>query len=139
MEKGISPLVAAVLLIAVTMTIAGILAYWASSFTRAQISAFENQTVTTECSFANFRFYTCKYDSSTGTMSFILDNPSNVNLKDLVAFIIYRNNTIQQIPLDKDLPANQIQSFSISGISSDYSSITIRTHCPGLSVSDDCR
>ena len=38
--KAVSPLVAAVLLIAVTMTIAGMLAYWASGFVRQQTEPF---------------------------------------------------------------------------------------------------
>jgi len=39
--KGISPLVATVLLIALTLTIAGIVAMWASSFTQAKLTEAE--------------------------------------------------------------------------------------------------
>ena len=45
MAKGISPLVATVLLIAVTMTLAGIIAFWGSSFVRTSLPT-ENQTQT---------------------------------------------------------------------------------------------
>jgi len=45
--KGISPLIATVLLIAFTMAIAGIMATWATSFVQAKITETENQTSVT--------------------------------------------------------------------------------------------
>ena len=56
-SKAVSPLVAAVLLIAVTMTIAGMLAYWASGFVRLQTETFSNQSVVSKCNFADFKVY----------------------------------------------------------------------------------
>lgn len=139
LKKAISPLVAAVLLIAVTMTIAGMLAYWASSFVRQQTETFQNQTIAGECNFADFRVYLCSYNSTTQSISLILNNVANVELRNLTAQIIYANNTIDNKPLTGSLPANILKSFSISGVSPDYSSLTIRTHCPQLSVSSACR
>ena len=138
MRKGISPLVAAVLLIGVTMTIAGILAYWAGSFVRSQVAAFENQTVTSECNFADFRIYACSYDSDSQKMTFILNNLRTVDLKNLTVFVINQDNTVTTIPLNDSLPGNSLKSFSIS-VSPNYKTITIKTHCPGVSVSSGCR
>ncbi len=58
---GISPLVAAVLLIAVTMTIAGLLAYWATSFVRTSLP--ETNRTEAECRLADFSIYFCSYNS----------------------------------------------------------------------------
>jgi flagellin-like protein len=135
--KGISPLVAAVLLIAVTMTIAGMLAYWASSFVRTQTEQFENQTIATECSFADFRFYSCSYNSTSYELRFILENFA-VELKNLKAYIIYPNDTITTRDLNETLPAGTMKGFSLSGISPDFSEVIVRTHCTEVSRSTPC-
>lgn len=49
-RKGLSPLIATVLLIAFTMAIAGIMASWATQFVSAQISGVQNQSVGITCS-----------------------------------------------------------------------------------------
>jgi flagellin-like protein len=137
--KGISPLVATVLLIAVTMTIAGMLAYWASSFVKTQTQQFENQTLTTECRFAEFRFYTCSYNSTSQTMSFILENFRSVGLKNLVAYLVYQNGTIANYSLNADLPGGTMRGFTIDGISPDYSVVIIKTHCTDVDARSACR
>ena len=138
--KGISPLIATVLLIAVTMSIAGILAFWASSFVREQTRSFENSTVSTECQYANFNFYSCSYDPSTGTMSFILQNLANVELKSITASIIYQNGSVSYYNLNASLPVvPPLKSFTILQISSNYNNVFISTNCPQISTSSDCR
>jgi flagellin-like protein len=137
--KGISPLVATVLLIAVTMTIAGMLAYWASSFVKTQTSQFENQTLASECKFAEFRFYNCNYNSTSQQMTFVLENFRSVTLKDLVAFIVYQNGTVANYSLNATLPGNSMRGFTISNVSPDYSSITIKTHCPEVDARSACK
>jgi len=135
--KGISPLVATVLLIAVTMTIAGMLAYWASSFVKTQTGQFENQT-TTECKFADFRFYACSYNSTSQQMKFILENFRTVTLRDLVAYLIYQNGSVTTYQLNETLPGGAMKGFTINDVSPDYSSIKIKTHCPEVSAESRC-
>jgi flagellin-like protein len=137
--KGISPLVATVLLIAVTMTIAGMLAYWASSFVKTQTTQFENQTLATECRFAEFRFYNCNYNSTSQQMSFVLENFRSITLKDLTAYLIYQNGSVANYSLNATLPAGTMKGFSISGVSPDYSSIIIKTHCPEVDARSACK
>ncbi|MBI2547246.1 MAG: hypothetical protein HYW23_02255 [Candidatus Aenigmarchaeota archaeon] len=59
--KGISPIVASVLLIAITMTIAGVLAYWSSTFVSNTLPG-EN-TTTAQCRLAQFEFLLCNYNT----------------------------------------------------------------------------
>jgi flagellin-like protein len=137
--KGISPLVATVLLIAVTMTIAGMLAYWASSFVKTQTGQFENQTLTSECRFADFKFYSCNYNSTSQQMTFVLENFRSVTLKDLVAYIVYQNGTVANYSLNATLPGASMKGFTIGNVSSDYSSVTIKTHCSEVDTRSSCR
>jgi flagellin-like protein len=138
MRKGISPLVASVLLIAATMSIAGILAYWASSFVSKQTETFENQTVTSECNYADFKIYSCSYNSSSRRLIMILENTRDVTLKNLNVFIFYSNSTVSPpISLNDTLVANQFKSFSLENID-DFSSLTVKTQCSGTSKSSSC-
>jgi flagellin-like protein len=136
-SKGISPLVASVLLIAITMTVAGVLALWATGFVKERTGAFN--ATSPECDFAHFRIYSCTYNSNTSTINLILNNEGNVELKSLTAFIIYSNNSVSETPLTGTLPPNTLKSYSIPGVASDYTSLTIRTHCPQVSASGGCR
>jgi len=138
MKKGISPLVASVLLIAATMSIAGILAYWASSFARTQTEAFQNQSITNECNYADFKIYSCKYNSTSHTISMTLENSRDVELKDLNVQVFYTNETVSQpIPLNSTLPPRLLKSFFITDVN-DFSSLIVKTNCPDISKTHQC-
>lgn len=135
--KGISPIVAAVLLIAITMTIAGVLAYWSSTFVSTTLPT-ENITIA-QCRVAQFEFQTCKYNSTAQSITFSVNNVRTADLGNLTAFIEYSNGTVgSSISLNQSLPANTIKSFSVSGVSSDFSNILIKTGCPDISRSTSC-
>lgn len=138
--KGISPLIAAVLLIAVTMTIAGLLAFWASTFVRERVEAWGEE----ECLLANFRVYSCD-NVGWDNVTMILENLKNVELKNITAYIIYENKTVSgaitNLQPDNTLPIiPSIKSFTFNnpepGVA--WKEITIKTHCPELSVKNDC-
>jgi flagellin-like protein len=138
MKKGISPLVASVLLIAATMSIAGILAYWASSFVSKQTDTFENQSITGECNYAGLKIYSCNYNASTRKLTMILENTRDVTLKELSIFIFYPNSTVSSpISLNDTLTANQFKSFAIDNID-DFSTLTVKTQCSEISKSSSC-
>lgn len=136
--KGISPIVAAVLLIAITMTIAGVLAYWSATFVGKQLPESETET---QCKLANFDFFSCKYNATTRNITFSLTNRMTVELKDLTAFVNYPNGSVSSgISLNGTLKTGTeaIKSFSVSDVSSDFSSILIKTHCPNVEASSTC-
>lgn len=130
MRKGISPLVAAVLLIAVTMTIAGILSYWASSYVKVRLEEKQNETIMIECSGADFDIYSVMYDSSTQNLTLILHNKQLVPLKDLKVTFFYSTG-LEEKTLDKILPANSYVSYTIPGVGN-YTKFIVTTHCPGI-------
>lgn len=135
---GISPLVAAVLLIAVTMTIAALLTYWATGFVKTSLP--ETNETEAECRFAAFSIYSCTYSNSTNIVSLILENRKNIELKSLKAFLIFPNATVSDpIILDGTLPAGGIlKSYQIQNIAEDFSKIMIATHCPDVREEKVC-
>lgn len=137
MKKGISPLVAAVLLIAVTMTIAGMLAYWASSFVRTQTEMFENQTVTGRCRDANFKIYSCSYNQTSSKLNLILENIQTVELTDLKVNIIYPNASISTVDLNGSLSSGMLRAYNIDNIPN-FTKIVVKTQCPELSKESSC-
>lgn len=139
MRKGISPLVAAVLLIAATMSIAGILSYWTTSYVRTQTKQFENQTTASECNFADFKIYQCVYNSSAQRVNLILENIKTVELKELKLYVEYSaGNVSSAISLNETLPSGAIKPYVITGISN-FTNVIVKTQCPEISVKDDCR
>lgn len=138
--KGISPLIAAVLLIAVTMTIAGVLAFWASSFVQQGLEQSSNQTVATECNFGNFLVDACSYDSGTGRLTLILNNIATVDLKNVTAYAIYPDGTLNQTTLAGDtLTSGSLRSYVATGVTPGFNTINIRTHCPNVDARTTCR
>jgi flagellin-like protein len=138
--KAVSPLVAAVLLIAVTMTIAGILAYWGAGFVRMQTASWENSTVAGNCNFADFKIYSCRYNDTSSKITLNLENLRKVELKDLSIYYFFTNGSVSPpVYINDTLPGSMIKTFSISDVPSDFTKLTIKTQCPDISATDDCR
>ena len=129
-RKGISPLVAAVLLIAVTMTIAGLLAYWAASFVRTSLP--ETNETEAECRFADFNIYSCTYFNGSSTVSLILKNEKNIELRDLKAFLIFPNMSVSSpILLGGTLPpGGTLKSFTLTNVNDPFLRLSVSCHCP---------
>jgi flagellin-like protein len=133
MRKGISPLVATVLLIAATMSIAGILAYWASNFAKSALP--EANSSQTTCQFADFQIYQCSYSNNTETISFVLYNYRTITLSSLRATIFDANSfpTWSNITLNESLPAGFFVGYSLTNIPSNFTKMVITTSmCPSL-------
>ena len=137
--KGISPLIAAVLLIAVTMTIAGVLAYWASTFVQSGLQTSSNQTVATECQFGRFLIDACNYDSANSKMTFILDNIGTVGLSNITVLVVYPDNTLNSTRVEGSLGSGWLKSFSVNGVASGFSTVRFRTQCPNVFEETTCR
>ncbi len=135
--KGISPIVATVLLVAITMTIAGVMAFWAQGFASKSLPV-ENDT-TAKCRVAQFEFQNCKYNSTTQTIIFSLNNLRTVDLSGLKAYIEYPNGTVSSgVDLNKTLLGGQLISYSVSGVSSEFDDVLVKTNCPDISRSNIC-
>lgn len=137
-RKGISPLIAAVLLVAFTMAIAGIMAAWATTFTSEKLSSAQ------QCAFA-LKILDADYAGGKVILRLENSNP-NVNLTGLKGSIIYNDATqnIESIKLKefgaKD-PLGTIETTTI--IINTTANVTpvkievVATNCPELKVSKE--
>ncbi len=134
-RKGISPLVAAVLLIAVTMTIAGVLAYWTSSFVRGGLPE-QNQTQQIQrCSGADFSVFTSNYNSSTGNLTLVLQNKAEVSVQITNVTFIYSNGSIDIRPVSAMLSkGSALASVVVPNVFSGFSNYLILTDCPNVFI-----
>jgi flagellin-like protein len=113
--KGISPLIATILLIAFTVAVAGIISVWLTGFARTSTSTVgqesERQLI---CSYAALSLKSVKYSSSSSTLSGIIENSGSVAIGNISLQIIYTNATTQKFELC--LIGNQALNCSVSNI-----------------------
>jgi len=133
MRKGISPLVAAVILIATTMSIAGILSYWATSFVRTRLVETENQTQDTGCLVAQFRLYSGSYNNITKDLILILENQRSVGLSLRDVYLFY-GAVLDTKTLSGTLEGNALKSFNVTNVNDNFDRGVIKTNCPDISV-----
>jgi flagellin-like protein len=133
MRKGLSPLVAAVILIAVTMTIAGILSYWVSTFVR-RLPPPENATENIMCLDAQFRFYSGSYDSDDEELILVLENQRSLDLELNGLYLFDENDMLtDEKTLTGTLKGNRLKSFNVTGVDV-FTKGIIKTNCPEVSV-----
>lgn len=135
---AISPLVSVVLLIAVTMTIAGILTYWATNYVNTSLPD-TNQTEM-DCKYADFSIYSCTYYNSTSEVNLILENHKNVELQDLKVFFLFSNSSVSNpINLNSTLSAGaMLKSFKIEDVNDGFTKIIVTTNCADISEEKVC-
>jgi len=135
MRKGISPLVAAVILIAATMSIAGILSYWATSFVRTRLTSAENATGDTTCLAAQFRLYSGNYDNVTEELILILENQRSIDLELRELYLFYSGNDLRSKTItDNILLGNRLKSINITEVDDNFERGVVKTNCPDVSV-----
>ncbi len=124
--KGISPLVATFLLIAFTLVIAGILAGWATQIATQQRIAAEY------CADAAMMIRSASYDTSTSTLTLIVENFGKVDLNFTVVYV-FANGTGGSVGQIFASPKNTLTPVNFA-ISPDIEEVTIRsTRCPAVS------
>jgi len=136
MRKGISPLVAAVILIAATMSIAGILTFWATGFVKGRLTSVENTTVETECVAAQFRLYSGTFDNSTSpyTLTLILENQRSIDLTLNNLYLFLPNGDLKEHTLTGTLEGNKLKSFTVTDVDGSFTRGIIKTNCPDVNV-----
>jgi flagellin-like protein len=131
-KKGMSPLIAAVILIAATMSIAGILAYWTTGFVKTRLTEAESITGGAKCLGAEFQLRSGSYENNT--LHLILDNRKTVDLFLTNLFLIYPDNKLDTKLLNKTLKGNEIKPLTIPDVDPGFLTGEIKTQCPDVSV-----
>jgi len=140
MKKGISAIIATVLLIAFTVAVAGILSGWLTSFTNLFTQNVKEQSDTQlTCSYGGISLNSLKF--SGGYLSGNIDNTRTVSLGGLTIQIIFTNKTIQNVKLcstgtttvscsvaNASLTPRETTTFNIT-TTSNYDIIKIYTNC----------
>lgn len=133
--RAISPLVAAVLLIAISLTLAGLVGYWAVGFVKERTTM--NATLQEECLVADFSIYQCSYDQASENLTLILNNLRNVELRNISVWLFYADQIVLK-PINEVLPPLYYKEIEVSNVSSGFSKVEVRTHCPEVSRSTAC-
>jgi len=133
MKKGISPLVASVLLIAITIAIAGILASWVSSYT-------EEALPTTSCIGGDIAVVSADYPYWDGTGIVAVVEATSVRLTDIKFAILMVDDKVHTIEDTEGLvlepgAIGTIKTGDISTLIPDEDEIwavQITTNCPNV-------
>jgi flagellin-like protein len=130
--KGISPLVAVIMLIAFTLIVAGILAGWATQFAQTQRQAVEF------CADARLLLRSGDYNPDTDTLTLVAYNYGRVPL-ELTILLDYSNITLHPTraeiyPEDFNITEDSIEALILTGVSNDLEEVNVQSKkCPGAS------
>jgi flagellin-like protein len=113
--KGISPLVATVLLIAFTVSIAGIISAWLTSFARTTTSTVSEESERQLlCLHASLSLRSATYSSSSNSLIGVLENSGEVPIGNISLQIIYNDATSQKFELC--LVGDRVLNCSVSNL-----------------------
>lgn len=123
--KGISPLVAVIMLIAFTMVVAGILASWASQFALTQRAQIQT------CSGAYIFLQHGVYYNSTNILDLIVWNNGDVPLSGFTVLVTHTNDSASSHAQTINISSGAIETISVENLGSDIKQVVVR--------SDECR
>lgn len=125
--KGISPIVATVLLVVLAVSVAGLVGTWISGFAKKNTEIIsEGSENEISCSFGNVKLTNLKYCNNY--MSGWIKNMGTTSLGNLTLQVIYQNSSLQTVPLNRSLGIGEMHVFNIS-TSSNYQKIRVSTNC----------
>lgn len=112
-QKGISPIIAAVVLIAITLAIAGVLSFWVSSFVSGQTQGI---SAAAECAGAlQLETSPPSMTYSNGNFIIILVNGHrSLTVQNVSAIMTYAGGALTENPLNTDLPPNSVISRNVT-------------------------
>jgi len=119
MRKGISPLVATIMLIAFTLVIGGILAAWVSQFTISQ------RTQVQRCTDARVILQRGSYNADAGNLTLVLNNYGNVDLTFVP--IILQGGETSKLSDKIYVAAGSIVTYNLTEIEPTLEQVTVQS------------
>ena len=122
-KKALSPLIATILLVAVALSLAGILYSWSSqNFKDTTTSVSDTSTDWINCSNVNIYIDSgCSYDSSTGFSGLVIFDRSTIEIdQNIVLTVIDANNNIASIEVIPSFTGNAMSLDSIVNANEDF-------------------
>ena len=149
--KGLSPLVATVLLIAFTVGVGGLISVWITGFTQTSSKIVSNEgEKQIICSNGAVDLTNLRYCSSTNNISGIIKNNGRIALGNITLQTVFTNGSVVSHALNDTgtgaassgnylaLKPGQLFSFNVSiggGSSGVYDRLWIYTNCSGVTDS----
>lgn len=144
--KGISPLIATVLLIAFTVAVAGIVSLWVTSFAKTATQQTENKSLTQiTCAYGAISLSDVNFCGTRGEVSGRLSNKGQIALNSIRVQVIYANGSFPTFDLclagssvincstaNLTINPSYLYGFNITGLSSGFSNVNVITDCAGV-------
>ena len=132
MRKGISPLIASVLLIALVIGVAGIYSGWFSDFIKTITSMIEkHEDVRITCTYGDVSLRNLVYNTTSSNLTGEVENTDIIPLGNIDLEIFYDNATKEDMDLNMILIPGEKDVFNI-GISSNYQKVRVLTNCSNV-------
>jgi len=133
--KGLSPVIASILLIALTVAVASIVGLWVSGFTRTSTKTIEEKSAKElVCTYGGIRFSSVPeptYSTTTGNFSGAVENTGTIVLGNVKLQVIYDNSSLETINLVNVLQPGEVYVFNVS-ISENFEIIRVTTNCTNV-------
>jgi len=94
-EKGVNPVIAAILLVVITMVIGGLFAGWSQTYYQDQITRQDElSTKQIRCAEASFQINSCSFDAGDTNIATIqLENTGFVDLNEFTVVVEYSDGS----------------------------------------------
>jgi len=135
-RKGISPLIAAILLIAFTLAVATFLSTWSTQFTKERTEEFSKvgKELSSQCQYANLQIETAIYDEVDDKIVAVVWNMGKTDLSNFQFLIYYSDVNISTLsPTDSNitLSTGDFHTFTVYNVTSIPKKIQVRSlNCP---------
>ena len=139
-KKGISPLIAAILLIAFTITVATFLATWSTTFAKTQTQEFTKagREIASQCQYANLQVETAVYDDADDKIIAVVWNMGKTELSDFQFLVYYSDvniTTLTPEESNRTLSTGDFYTFTVYNVTSTPKKIQVRSlYCPRESI-----
>ena len=132
MKKGISPLIASVLLIALVIGIAGIYSGWFTNFIKTITSTIgKNEEIRIQCTYGEVSLRNLIYNITSENLTGEIENTDIIPLGNIDLEIFYNNVTKEDKDLNMTLNPGEKDVFNIA-IGSNYQKIRVLTNCSNV-------
>ena len=131
MKKGISPLIATVLLIAFTVAVAAIISTWLTTFTTTSTeSVKEKADIELHCTYGGISVTYLSY--CNGYLSGIVENTNLIDIGNVTLQVFYTNMSSLSVPLNISIKQREQASFNVSSVGSNYDRLHFYTNCSSV-------
>jgi hypothetical protein len=121
-------------LVALAITVGGVLSFWSSNLIGRRLSRAENVTIPVTCQSALFKFYSGSYNKTSKMLYLVLENKRSIDLSLEKIYVLYSDKMLN-FTLNQALAGNMLKSIVVNNVESGFISGEIKTNCPDVTAS----